>query len=319
MLKDCLLAAGISFAAALCIGPVVIPMLRRLKIGQTVRDDGPETHLKKSGTPTMGGVIFLVGIVLGALPFAGKYPGIVPVLFLSFAFGVIGFIDDFIKVVLKRSKGLAAWQKLSLQIIVTAGFAYYLHISQVSHQLRIPFTEQMVDPGILGLPILFFVVLGTDTGTNFTDGLDGLASSVTVAVALFFTAASFILKEEGTAAPLAAAVCGGLLAFLVFNAYPAKVFMGDTGALALGGFVSGMAYLMHLQLYIPIFGIIYLVEVVSVILQVTYFKLTHGKRIFRMAPIHHHFEKGGYTEVRIVILFTLVTVMACLLSLGGLL
>ncbi len=319
MLKDCLLAAGISFAVALVIGPVIIPILRRLKIGQTVRDDGPETHLKKSGTPTMGGVIFLIGIVLGALPFADDYPGIIPVLFLSFAFGVIGFIDDFIKVVLKRSKGLAAWQKLSLQIIVTGGFAYYLHISEVSHQVRIPFTNWMADPGMLGIPILFFVVLGTDTGTNFTDGLDGLASSVTAAVALFFMAASFILKGEGTATPLAAAVFGGLLAFLVFNAYPAKVFMGDTGALALGGFVAGMAYLMHLQLYIPIFGVIYLVEVVSVILQVSYFKLTHGKRIFRMAPIHHHFEKGGYSEVRVVTVFTLVTVMACLLSLGGLL
>jgi len=319
MLKDCLIAGGIAFIVSLCLGPVVIPMLRRLKIGQTVRDDGPETHLKKSGTPTMGGVIFLAGIVAAALPFADDYPGIVPVLFLSFAFGVIGFIDDFIKVVLKRSKGLAAWQKLSLQILVTAGFAYYLHISEVTHQVRIPFTNLLADPGILGLPILFFVVLGTDTGTNFTDGLDGLASSVTTVVALFFAAASFVLKGDGTAAPLAAAVAGGLIAFLFFNAYPAKVFMGDTGALALGGFVSGMAYLMHLQLYIPIFGVIYLAEVVSVILQVSYFKLSGGKRIFRMAPIHHHFEKGGYSEVRIVILFTLVTVIMSLFSLGGIL
>ena len=317
-MKECLLASGIAFIVSLCLGPVIIPVLRRLKIGQTVRDDGPETHLKKSGTPTMGGVIFLVGIVAGSVIFAPSHPGIIPVLFLSFAFGVIGFIDDFIKVVLKRSKGLAAWQKLSLQILVTAGFAYYLHISAVPLTLRVPFTGYMLDPGFLGLPILFFTVLGTDTGTNFTDGLDGLASSVTAVVALFFVAASFILKDEGTAAPLAAAVFGGLIAFLFFNAYPAKVFMGDTGALALGGFVSGMACLMHLQLYILIFGVIYLAEVVSVILQVSYFKLTHGKRIFRMAPLHHHFEKGGYSEVRIVILFTVVTVMMSLFALGGL-
>ncbi len=309
----------IAFGVTALSGPFVIPALRKLKFGQTVRDDGPETHLKKSGTPTMGGVMFMLGILAASLVFIGEHPDMVPVLFLSLAFGVIGFLDDFIKVKKKRSTGLYAWQKFSLQIVVTAVFAYFLiKVERVDLVMRLPFTDVCLDPKWLGIPLLFFVVLGTDTGTNFTDGLDGLASSVTAVVALFFILAAFVLGEAEGPALVAAAVFGGLLGFLLFNAYPAKVFMGDTGALALGGFVAGMCYMMRLQLFLPFIGVIYVVEVLSVIMQVSYFKATHGKRIFRMAPIHHHFEKCGWSETRIVTVFTVITILVCAVFLCGL-
>ena len=318
MLSKIVAAMCISFAVGAISGPVVIPLLHRLKFGQTVRKEGPETHLKKSGTPTMGGVMFILGILIASIPFASEYTDVIPVLFLTIMFGVIGFLDDFIKVKKKRSTGLYAWQKFLLQIVVTGIFAYFLTDTEgIDLMIRIPFTDKMADPGIFGIPLLFFVVLGTDTGSNFTDGLDGLASSVTAVIALFFVAVSLTCGESSGGAIVAAAVFGGLLAFLLFNAYPAKVFMGDTGALALGGFVAGMAYMIHMPLFLPFVAIIYVIEVLSVIMQVSYFKLTHGKRIFKMAPIHHHFEKCGWSETRIVTVFTVITILMCMICLAG--
>ncbi|MBR5422192.1 MAG: phospho-N-acetylmuramoyl-pentapeptide-transferase [Lachnospiraceae bacterium] len=314
-MKDLIFSLLISFAVSAVAGPILIPLLRQLKIGQTVRSEGPETHLKKSGTPTMGGIIFILGIGVSSLIFFRKYNGLVPILFLTICFGVIGFVDDYIKVVRKQSTGLRAWQKFSLQLGVTALFACLLiRYEGATLDMYVPFADHMVDPGFLGLPLLFFVVLGTDTGANFTDGLDGLASSVTAVIAAFFLAASLLIEGNTPVAVISAAVIGGLLAFLLFNAYPAKVFMGDCGALALGGFVAAAAYMLHLQFYLLIVAVIYVIEVLSVMLQVSYFKLTHGKRIFKMAPIHHHFEKCGWSETRIVTVFTVITILASLIA-----
>ena len=307
--------AFIAFAVSAALGPVVIPALRRLKMKQTERKEGVQSHLKKAGTPTMGGLMILIGTAVACAVFIPRYPLVGPVLFLTLAFGVIGFLDDFLKVVLHRSDGLIAWQKLGLQFIVTAFFYYYMvHLSGVDLTLRLPFTGgRFADIGFLAVPLLFFVVLGTVNGTNFTDGLDGLASSVTVVVAAFFAVSSLLLK--GGVGPAASAVGGALMGFLIYNAYPAKVFMGDTGSLALGGFVAGCAYLLHMPLYILIIGLIYLIEVLSVMMQVSYFKMTHGKRIFKMAPIHHHFELCGWSETKIVTVFTVVTALLALLGL----
>ncbi len=318
MMRDTLLAIIISFAVSAALGPFVIPLLLRLKIGQTVRDDGPQSHLAKNGTPTIGGLIFLAGIGVVTVVFRKKYPSITPLIFLTFCFGIIGFIDDFIKVVLKRSKGLAAWQKFSLQFIVTAVFAWFLvKFEGQNLDMILPFTGKMIDPGYLGMPLLFVVVLGTDTGANFTDGLDGLASSVTAAIAVFFMALAFVLGGDGSeaVAVVSGAVLGGLLGFLLFNAHKAKVFMGDTGALALGGYVAAAAYMMHVQLLLPIVAVIYVIEVASVMIQVSYFKLTHGKRVFKMAPIHHHFEKCGWSETQVMTRFTVVTIIAAAIGL----
>ena len=314
------LALVIAFAVAAAFGPLVIPLLRRLKIGQTIRSEGPETHLKKNGTPTMGGVLILGGLIVGSLIDTEHYRQVLPILFLSVGFGIVGFIDDFIKVVLKRSMGLRAWQKMGLQIIITGVFAAYMLLySGVSMDMIIPFTGGKVIAlnGLpwVWIPLLFLVVLGTDTGSNFTGGLDGLASKVTAVIAVFFAIVS-LLKGDGTHVP-AAAMTGALLGFLLYNSHPAKVFMGDTGALALGGFVAAEAYFLKMPLFIPIIAFIYMAEVISVMLQVSYFKLSHGKRIFKMAPIHHHFEKCGYPETKVVSAFTIVTIILCVIALLG--
>ena len=305
----------ISFGISAVLGPLIIPVLRRLKMGQTERTEGVQSHLKKAGTPTMGGIIFLISITVTSLIFAWKFPHVVPVLLLTVGFGIIGFIDDYLKVVLKRSDGLFPRQKFALQVVVTAVFLLYLHFfTKVSLEIRLPFTGgKMWNISWISVPLLFFAVLGTVNAVNFTDGLDGLASSVTIVVALYFALVSLLLKS-GTA-PAPAAVIGALMGFLLYNAYPAKVFMGDTGSLALGGFVAGMAYILHMPLYILIVGIIYLIEILSVMIQVTYFKATHGKRIFRMTPIHHHFEKCNWSETRIVAVFTVITALASLVGL----
>ncbi|MCR4869590.1 MAG: phospho-N-acetylmuramoyl-pentapeptide-transferase [Lachnospiraceae bacterium] len=308
----------VAFAAGVVQGPVVIPFLRRLKASQTERSY-LESHVAKNGTPTMGGVMILLAFFLGTIIYAPSHPKVIPVLVLTIGFGLIGFIDDFLKVVLRRPDGLIAWQKMLLQIIVTTVFCVYLiYYTDVNLELMVPFSGGFsLDLGWVAVPILYFAVIGTVNGTNFTDGLDGLASSVTLVVALFFTVASILLGGE--LEPVSAAMMGALAAFLVFNHYPAKIFMGDTGSLALGGYVAGVAYLLQMPLFILIVGFIYLLEVVSVILQVGSFKITHGKkRIFRMAPIHHHFEKGGWSEIRIVITFTLITVVLCVLGILGL-
>ncbi|MCF0133653.1 MAG: phospho-N-acetylmuramoyl-pentapeptide-transferase [Blautia sp.] len=304
----------IAFLISVLLGPMIIPFLRKLKMGQTERVDGVQSHLKKAGTPTMGGLIFLTAILLTSLIYIKAYPKIVPVLVLTIGFGLIGFLDDYLKVVLKRSDGLLAWQKFLLQIIFTTIFVFYmLKFTDVSLMMKVPFTGMSWDPGWFAIPLLYFAVIGTVNGVNFTDGLDGLASSVTEIVAVFLTIVA-MMKNAGIE-PVTGAVAGALMGFLLFNVYPAKVFMGDTGSLALGGFVAGAAYMMNMPLFIILIGIIYLVEVLSVILQVSYFKMTHGKRIFKMAPIHHHFELCGWSETRIVTVFSVITVVMCLISL----
>ena len=307
----------ISFAVSVALGPVIIPFLRRLKMGQTEREEGVKSHLKKAGTPTMGGLIFLIATTVTSLFFVKDYPKIVPILFLTLGFGLIGFLDDYLKVVLKRSDGLLAWQKLLCQLVITGIFAFYMiRYTDVTLELLIPFSGgRALDIGWLAVPLLFIVVLATVNGVNFTDGLDGLASSVTVMVAVFFTVVA-VGRQSGIA-PITCAVVGGLLGFLVFNVFPAKIFMGDTGSLALGGFVAGTAYMLNMPLFIPIVGLIYAVELLSVVLQVSYFKLTHGKRLFKMSPIHHHFELCGWSETRIVTVFSIITALLCLVSLLG--
>lgn len=304
----------IAFAISALLGPIVIPFLRRLKVGQTERKE-LESHLKKNGTPTMGGIMILASIVITSLFYVKDYPKIVPILFMTVGFGVIGFLDDYLKVVLRRSDGLLAWQKMILQIIVTGVFAVYMvKYSGISLTMLIPFSGgKYLDLGWLAVPVLFFAVVGTVNGTNFTDGLDGLASSVTVMIATFFSVVA--IGTNAGIAPVTCAVVGALLGFLLFNVYPASVFMGDTGSLALGGFVVSTAYMMQMPLFILIVGLIYLVEVLSVIIQVTYFKATGGKRIFRMAPIHHHFELGGWSETRVVAVFSITTALLCMIAL----
>lgn len=307
----------ISFALSVIMGPVVIPFLRRLKVGQTERAEGVQSHLKKAGTPTMGGVMILLSVVITSLFYVKDYPKIIPVLFLTVGFGLIGFLDDFLKVVMKRSDGLFPGQKMALQIVVTAVFAFYLvKVAEIPLTLLIPFSGgKYWDIGWVAIPLLFVAVIGTVNGTNFTDGLDGLASSVTVLVATFFTVVA--IGTESGIEPITCAVVGALMGFLLFNVYPASVFMGDTGSLALGGFVAGTAYMMQMPLYIIIVGLIYLVEVASVMIQVTYFKKTGGKRFFKMAPIHHHFELCGWSETRVVAVFSITTAVLCLVALMG--
>ena len=304
----------ISFAICVVLGPLVIPFLRRLKVGQTVREEGPQSHLKKSGTPTMGGIIILVSVVVTSMFYVKDYPKIIPILFLTLGFGLIGFLDDYIKVVLKRSMGLRAWQKMLLQIIVTGVFAYYMvNYTDVPLTMKIPFwSGHYLDLGVFAVPAMFFIVIATVNGTNFTDGLDGLASSVTVMVATFFSVVA--IGTQSGIEPVTCAVVGALLGFLLFNVHPASVFMGDTGSLALGGFVAATAYMMQMPLFIVIIGLVYAIEVLSVILQVGYFKLTGGKRIFKMAPIHHHFELCGWSETKVVAVFSIVTAILCLIA-----
>ena len=305
----------IAFVISVILGPIIIPFLRKLKMGQTERVEGVQSHLKKAGTPTMGGIIFLIATVVTSLFYVKDYPKVIPVLFLTLGFGIIGFLDDYLKVVLRRSDGLLPWQKFSLQVVVTAVFTYYLvNYTDVNLAMRIPFwSDHYLNLVWLAVPVLFFAVIGTVNGVNFTDGLDGLASSVTLIVAVFFTVVS--IGTQSGIEPITCAVVGGLMGFLLFNVYPAKVFMGDTGSLALGGFVAGAAYMMQMPLFILLVGLIYLVEVLSVIIQVTYFKKTHGKRIFKMAPIHHHFELCGWSETRVVAVFSIITAVMCLIAL----
>ena len=306
----------IAFGLSVLTGPIVIPILRRLKMGQTEREEGVKSHLKKAGTPTMGGVIILFAITMTSLIYVREYPKVIPVLFVTLGFGMIGFLDDYLKVVLKRSDGLMPMQKMALQIVVTAIFAFYIvKVAKVPLTMLVPFTggKYYWDIGWLAIPVLFFAVIGTVNGVNFTDGLDGLASSVTVLVATFFTVVA--MGNKSGIEPITCAVVGALLGFLLFKVYPASVFMGDTGSLALGGFVASAAYMLQMPLFIIIVGLIYLIEVLSVMIQVAYFKKTGGKRFFKMAPIHHHFELCGWSETRVVAVFSIVTAILCLIAL----
>ena len=305
----------VAFIITLAAAKVLIPWLRKKKMDQTERAEGVASHLKKAGTPTMGGLAILAGVIVATLIFLPGHPKQGAVLFLTVGFGVIGFLDDYLKVFLKRSDGLIAWQKLLLEIVITGVFLMLLmRGNNAALQMKVPFTQgTMMTMGWFAIPFAFLVILATVNGVNFTDGVDGLASGVTSVVALYFALVSF--REGGSITPMSLAVLGALMAFLLFNAHPAKVFMGDTGSLALGGFVAGAAYVTQRPLYILIIGIIYAVELVSVAMQVTYFKLTYGKRIFKMTPIHHHFELSGWTETRIVATFMIITALACLVML----
>ena len=305
----------VAFVISVALSPLVIPFLRTLKIGQTEREDGVQSHLKKAGTPTMGGLIILISVLITSLLFIKDYPRIIPVLFLTLGFGIIGFLDDFLKVVLRRSDGLLPKQKMLAQIAMTTIFlVYLLVVDSSSLDMLIPFSGgKYLDFKWVTVPLVYITVIGTVNGVNFTDGLDGLATGVTTMVAVFFTVVS--MAFNGGIQPITAAVAGALLGFLLFNVHPAQIFMGDTGSLALGGFVSGCAYMMKMPWIIIIVGMIYLVEVISVALQVIYFKKTGGKRLFKMAPIHHHFELCGWSETRVVAVFTVVTALLCLLGL----
>lgn len=305
----------LSFGVSAIVGRYLIPFLKREKAEQTERDDGPKSHLSKTGTPNMGGIMILAGLVVTCLVFSVQNPDVIPVIFLTLGFGLVGFTDDFIKVRKKRSEGLTVKQKFLFQIVIAVAFGFILQtVNHVDLTMKVPFAQGVyLDLGWLSFPALVFIAVATVNGTNLTDGLDGLAACVTVAVSLFFTIAAVLSGADVAVA--GSAMIGALLGFLLYNAYPAKVFMGDTGSLALGGFVVGMAYALRLPLFIPIVGFIYLLEVVSVILQVGYFKATHGRRLFRMAPLHHHFEQGGWGEVRIVTMFTVITVLLCCVGL----
>lgn len=308
-----ILAVLISFAISVVLSPIFIPFLKKLKFGQFVRDEGPESHLKKAGTPTMGGLIILCSVVITSLFYVKEDKEIIPILFATLGFGLVGFLDDYIKVVMKRSLGLRAWQKFLMQVAVTAVF--YLYTAKtcgLGTDTIVPFYGTVTLPQWLFVPLMFVVVIGTVNGANFTDGLDGLASGVTVCIATFFSAVA--IGTMNGIAPITCAVVGSLLGFLVYNVYPARVFMGDTGSLALGGFVAATAYMLKMPFFILIVAFIYLAEVLSVIIQVTYFKISNGKRIFKMAPIHHHFELCGWSETRVVTIFSIITGLLCLVA-----
>ena len=322
MIHETILAVIIAFAISALLCPIIIPFLHKLKFGQQVRDDGPQSHLKKQGTPTMGGLIILCSIVITSIFYIPAYPKIIPVLFVTVGFGIIGFMDDYIKIVMKRSEGLKPAQKLAGQFVITGIFAWYLlNSGDVGTEMLIPFTGGFdegcfLNLGILFVPALFFIVLGTDNGVNFTDGLDGLCTSVTILVATFLTIVA--IGEDLGISPITGAVVGSLLGFLLFNVYPARVFTIRISIPGAGRLCGRLRLHDGAPLFIPIIGLIYLVEVLSVILQVAYFKKTGGKRIFKMAPIHHHFELCGWSETRVVAVFSIITAILCMVAYLGL-
>lgn len=302
----------IAFIACVVLGAFVIPKLHNF--GQNVRDDGPKSHLKKQGTPSMGGIFMIGAFAIATLFFVKDNSDAIVVLLITVGYGLVGFLDDYIKVVKKRSLGLRAWQKVVFQLIVTILFAIYLlKMNDFGTEIYVPFTKGFyIDLGWLYVPFLFFVMVGTVNSVNLTDGLDGLASGVTVLVATYFVFIAYAVNKG--LIPVCGAAIGALLGFLVFNSYPAKVFMGDTGSLALGGFVASVAILTKMPIMLVIVGFVYVCESLSVMIQVGYFKLTGGKRIFKMAPIHHHFELSGLQGIKVVELFTIATAVLCLLG-----
>ena len=310
-IRELTFTAMIGFLIVIILGPIFIPMLARFKFGQTVRDEGPQSHLAKNGTPTMGGVMMIVAILITGLTRATISKGLIVGLICIVGFGFVGFLDDFIKIKMKRSLGLKAYQKIILQFALALYIAYYQYSASPSAtQLVIPFTNHIINLGIWYIPFMMIFIIGTVNAVNLTDGLDGLASGVTLIVSCFFVLFAVSISNSDVAI-LAAATAGACLGFLGFNSYPAKVFMGDTGSMALGGAVVAFATLTNSPLIIIIVGFIYLAEALSVMIQVTYFKLTNGKRIFKMAPLHHHFEQCGWPETRGVFVFWIVTVVLC--------
>ena len=310
-------AVLIAFAVHILAERPLIPFLTRMKFGQNVRSDGPQTHLKKTGTPTMGGIAIIAGLAAASVFFLWRnVDGLVLVL-TTVGFGLVGFLDDYLKVVKKRSLGLRAYQKILGQLIVSAPLIWYAaHSGNMifglnATSLLVPFGRS-VDLGRYYVPFAVFVVIAVVNGSNLTDGLDGLAAGVGVRMLAFFIVMAWA-AGSGTL-PIAGAAAGSLLGFLLFNGHPARIIMGDTGSLALGGFVAGLAILLKMPLFIPIVGFIFFIESLSVVLQVGYFKFSGGKRLFKMAPIHHSFELAGWPETRIVTLFYAVTSVACLVG-----
>ena len=305
----------ISFIISVVITKVELPVLKR-KAGQNIREDGPQSHLSKAGTPSMGGIAIIIAASLTTIGAAvmGKIDGLgcAIILLVFVGFGLIGFFDDYLKVIKKNNLGLRAYQKFGLQTILSVILAVYLaNYTEGSTSVYIPFADIYVNFGIWYIPFVVFVVLAMTNAVNLTDGLDGLASGVTAFISLFFAVAGFTYGIV-TGAYFCSAMCGACLGFLVFNRNPAKVFMGDTGSLALGGGLAAAAILMKLELLLPIVGLLYVIEALSVVLQVGYFKISGGKRIFKMAPIHHHFEKCGFSEVQVVAGFWIFAVLCCI-------
>ena len=311
-LVGCVLSGG--------LGYLLLPVLHALKAGQSIREIGPTWHNKKAGTPMMGGLMFVLAVVICLLcniPFVTDY-SVYFVLLLSLSFGAVGFVDDFTKLKKKQNEGLTSMQKLLLQLAVSALFLYIMYRNgSLSCALYIPFVDVsfQVHP-LVYIFFAMFVMLGCDNAVNLTDGVDGLCGSVTIPVMIFFTAAAVAMGKFDLAL-MPAALTGALVAYLFYNWHPAKVFMGDTGSLFLGGAVCALAFALDMPLVLILVGFIYICETMSVILQVGYFKLTHGKRLFKMSPIHHHFEMCGWKEVKIVLIFTAITAVMCLLAWFG--
>lgn len=307
----------ITFVLALIAGPVFIPLLTRLKFGQTVRDDGPASHFKKTGTPTIGGIIFIIPILLTSIYFFVREEvfKILPLLFVTIGFGLIGFIDDYLKIIKKSKDGLYAYQKLAGLLLVATAFTIYISYTGLGTDIIVPFMGKsfVFDLAWAFIPFTIFVLLAITNAVNITDGLDGLASGVTLIVMVFFALLAMTLPQWEHVKIFAAIVAGGCLGFMVFNVHPAKAFMGDTGSLALGGAVGAVAIVMKLPLLLVIVGGVYVVETLSVIMQVASYKLT-GKRVFKMAPLHHHFELAGWKETKIVYVFWTVTVVLCFIG-----
>ena len=320
-----LIAALLSFVLSAVAGKLLIPVLRRMKAGQSIKEDGPTWHMSKQGTPTMGGLMFILGAavavaVLGWPDFlAGRFGGGFVFLF-ALVFGAIGYIDDDMKVKHHQNTGLTAPQKFLLQLAAAILFTVLMREhGYLTPDLYIPFANVTLPiPWPVYMVFAAFVMVGTVNAVNITDGIDGLAAGVTMPVMLFFTAVA-ALWDRGELGVFSAALLGGLAAFLLYNFHPAKVFMGDTGSLFLGGAVCGLAFGLDIPLVLILVGVIYIAETLSDIIQVAYFKATHGKRIFRMAPLHHHLEMGGWSEVKLVCVFTMITLAACLLAFFGVL
>lgn len=302
----------LSLIISLILGPIAIPALRRLKFGQNIRKEGPQSHFKKAGTPTMGGIIFIIStlIVMLLMRYKLSSPGMIA-LYSLIAFGFIGFLDDILKIIKKDNEGLKAWQKMVLLLVFSGIIAYYGFLN-FGTNLKFPFLDAEIPLGIFYIPFVIFIYAATTNAVNLTDGLDGLATTVSILVLTFFAVVAFIMKEISLAV-FAASLIGGLLGFLKYNSYPAKIFMGDTGSLAIGGAIATIAIALEQPLLIVIVGGIYVFETLSVILQVGSYKI-RNKRLFKMAPIHHHFEQCGWSEVKIVTIFAVVTVLLCIIG-----
>lgn len=302
----------VAFLISVLAGPIVIPLLHKLKFGQNIRKEGPESHQKKAGTPTMGGIIFILTSVIAMAIIVRKPSDESSVALYAFVlFGIIGFIDDFLKIKNKTNEGLTAKQKMILILLVSGIFSYYGLIN-VGTEIVIPFMNITINLGVLYIPFVIIYYAAVTNAVNLTDGLDGLASSITVLVMTFFALISFAMGNYSLSI-FCGIVAGALLGFLRYNTYPARVFMGDTGSLALGGAVATVALLLKLEVFVVIVGGIYVAETLSVIIQVTSFKL-FKKRVFKMSPIHHHFELSGWHEAKIVAIFSIVTVVLCLIT-----